>query len=114
MLGWPWLTTGGRFRDACDENVRLRDQNDKLIDHLMRIDRVQNGLPEVARKSLPDLQPMPMRVLRWCNRADEPRVRARERDHLLKRHQNGESWDKIEQEIFGEDAEKEAFPTAGH
>jgi hypothetical protein len=99
MIAWPWVSR--RALDlALAEGERLRAQNDQLLAHVTRMDRVEHGLGEVPKGKRPDREPFPDDLLEYCNQFDNPVIRKQMRDDLLRQRAKGQTWDDLRARIF--------------
>ncbi len=86
------------FNLVVDERNRLRDQVDELTNHFRRIDRIQNGLPEVERKERKELGEMPFE-LQMAFKGYRPTIRKLQEQWAWNQRKSGRSWELIVAEI---------------
>ena len=105
MIKWPWVSRLA-YDTVAAERDRLRDQNDKLIDHITRIDRASQGLTETPRQPKPQQEPMPAElreyIMSFPNKGYQSMMWKAAWDRRLKHH---ESWDEITKDVLKEDAD---------
>jgi hypothetical protein len=103
-----------RLRDRIDQLVdrsdelrehhdALQQKYDRLVDHIMRLDRISAGLPEVPRPERPPTEPIPPKLLEYCNSFANPSIRKELRDTVLRRHHRGETWAAIQYDIMSQE-----------
>ena len=78
-----------------DTNQQAMERFEKLIEHMMRMDRVEHGLGEKERPDRPKLEPIPKKLLEYVNSFDNPTTRKQMRDEAYKRHAKGQPWYQI-------------------
>jgi hypothetical protein len=101
-MNWPWV--GRRvYEEVCVERDRLRAQNDKLTEHLTRMDRTEHGLHEVPREQRPPVEPMPREIMEYINGFAFPAFRKQMRDTAYRRRARGEPWAAIAASLKSED-----------
>ena len=94
MSWWPW-TSVARLYDAKEEIERLRAQNDKLTDALVRLKRFESGMAETPRPPKREVLPMPPELKEHFKAIKNSSIRKELRDRAYKRHGRGEPWEKI-------------------
>jgi hypothetical protein len=78
-----------------DERDRLRAQNDNLLEHLKRMDRVEHGVSELPVERKAPLEPMPQMLRDYIQSFASPSIQKEMRDQSFKRHARGEPWASI-------------------
>lgn len=58
----PWIARTA-YNVVLDERDRLRAQNDELLGHVVRMDRVEHGKPEIAPERKQPSEPMPREIM---------------------------------------------------
>lgn len=102
-MNWPWVSRRA-YDVVIDERDRLREQNDALLDHIRRVDRIEHGVPELPRQPRPAFEPMPQELLHYINSYGDERFQKMQRDEAYKRHHKlGQPWSRIMAEVMGED-----------
>jgi len=119
-MKWPWVsrllyeqlqTHYSVLRDVAqerleivqNENQRLRDQNEKLIDHVTRMDRVEHGKAEQPRVPRPAIEAMPKEIREHIKGFASSSVQAELRNELFNRHRQGTPWNEIWDELRKKD-----------
>lgn len=115
-MRWPWTSvarlddlraaTGDRVRAQQNTIDWLQDQNEKLADKIMRIERHQAGMYETPRPERPSIKPPPKELLEYIDGFDSGSLRKSMRDNVFRRHGRGESWDSIVEEIMSPSTEE--------
>lgn len=99
------------YDTVCDERDRLQAQNDKLLDHVSRMDRLEHGVGETAKQPRADLLPMPVELREHIEGWDNPSVRKNMRDTTLRRHAGGEPWGSIMDDVIPEEERDVEIPS---
>lgn len=110
-LRWPWMSVRlheeivGTWRETLaqleNERDRLREQNDKLVDHIVRVDRIEHGAPELPRQTRPANEPMPYELLEYINSCGDERMQKMQRDEAFRRHfKLGQPWQQVMDEVM--------------
>lgn len=121
-MKWPWVsrlsydlaveTGNARLADAQAQITQLREQNEKLTNHLVRMDRVEHGKPEEPRAPREPIGPIPPDLLKHCNSFQDPTICKALRDRAFKRRIGGETWADIKADMMrdeeGNDGPREA------
>jgi hypothetical protein len=67
-MNWPPWVSKRAYDEVVRQRDRLEEQNDRLVDHAMRMDRIEHGTSEVAPSGEPK-EPMSDEVIaeirRW-------------------------------------------------
>lgn len=80
-MKWPWIARSAfdQLAETCRlvivDRDRLRDQNDQLVEHLTRMDRVEHGIGEAVRPPRQDIPPMPQEIRKYVNGFASPGIR---------------------------------------
>jgi iron-sulfur cluster repair protein YtfE (RIC family) len=113
-MKWPWVSRLA-YEILRDERDRLREQNDGLMEHLKRVDRVEHGMTELPREPKRVLEPMPQELVEFINEHASPHIRREMRNQAFKRyHSKGESWAQIMRDVMPrkDDDEQQETPAA--
>jgi len=97
-MKWPWIARSA-YDVVLDERDRLRAQNDRLTDHLTRVQRREAGMTETPRAPRPALEPMPRELHDYIKGIAGGSLQKEIRDRCYRRHAKGEPWQSIVQEI---------------
>jgi hypothetical protein len=81
------------------ELKRLAAQNAELVEHVTRMDRVEHGLGETARKPR-EMQPMPGPLLDYIRGFASRSTQKQMRDEAFRRHARGEPWEIIVADVI--------------
>lgn len=116
-MRWPWVSRRAfdALVDQLDEQRQrsiglaaqvdlVVHQNAGLLDHIMRMQRREAGLPEAPRQQKPDIGPIPRPLLDHINSFAAKSVRKLQRDQAIQRRKNGEPWEVIMRDVMGEEA----------
>jgi len=100
-MKWP-LVSRRAYDLLMDERDRLREQVDKLLDHIKRTDRVEHGMGEVPRPQKPPLEPMPDILADYFAGFADRNIARDSRNAALRRHNRGEAWASIVVDLMEE------------
>jgi hypothetical protein len=78
----------------------LLEQNTQLLQHTMRMGRVEKGLHEVPRELRPPMEPMPLELMAYIKSFAFPQFRRMQYQEAYKKHARGESWASIMQSVM--------------
>ena len=96
----PWVSRLA-FDAVSAERDRLLADNAKMLDSLVRLQRIEHGVAETPRVARPPEEPIPREILDFCSGFDDPRVGKRIRDECFRAHARGnESWESIKQRVL--------------
>jgi len=87
--------------EALNEQLTfLREQNERLVDSLTRMNRVERGMGEIPREPRPPMEPAPVELLEYWDSFGDPRTSKRLRDEAFRAHAKGKHWSVILMETF--------------
>lgn len=92
-MKWP-LVSARAYALLLDERDRLREQNDRLTDHVTRMDRLEHGAGEIP-PSLKPLEPMPDEIVAMIRKFDTGTIRERLTSDAWKMRRREGSWDPV-------------------
>lgn len=95
------------FEVVVAERDRIIKQNDELLEHLKRMDRVDHGVGEVPRKPRPELEPMPKELREYLDGFADPNLRREQKNTAYRQHARGTPWDDIIADVIPKEGEKE-------
>jgi hypothetical protein len=98
-LRWPWVSRLA-YETVADERDRLREKNDELMAHIVRMDRLEHGVGEVPRGPKKPREPMPRRLMRHLKSFDNSAMAHELIEQCVGRHRTGESWESIESDML--------------
>ena len=98
------------LRSQLDERDRLREQNDRLLEHLARMDRVEHGVSEQPRPAKPALEPMPDDLKRYIDGYANSSQRGELRKQANKRYRDGTPWSVIRREVMQSELQDRTAP----
>jgi hypothetical protein len=93
MARWPWVSRLA-WDLVVEELRRVREQNDRLVEHITRMDRVEHGLGEHPVK-VRTLEPMPKEVYEKIREYESSQVRAQVEREAQALHRQGVAWQEI-------------------
>lgn len=96
-----WPVSRLAYDAVCSERDRLREQNDKLVDSLTRLARVEHGLKEKPLE--PRVQPednVPDPIRNLIRNFSSERVRVDQLERAKRAHADGSTWQEIGEEIL--------------
>ena len=65
MTRWPWVSREA-YEVVKAHNAQLEAMAQKILDHAFRIDRVEQGLPELAPQPRKQVEPMPKDLVAYA------------------------------------------------
>lgn len=98
-MKWPWIARSA-YDVVVDERDRLRAQNDRLTDHLTRVQRREAGMTETPRAPRPALEPMPRDLHDHIRGFASKALQRTQLEEAYRRHGRGEPWDSIKADIM--------------
>ena len=94
MILWPWVSRRA-FDEVSRQRDRLEAQNDKLVEQIVRMGRVEHGMTELpAEKRAPD--PVPDAIRNLIAGFQSSQTQANMIAQVERLHRKGDSWEKIE------------------
>lgn len=93
-MNLPWVSRLA-YESVRDERDRLRTQNDTLVEHVTRMDRLEHGAPELIPERRKKADPMSEEVARWIGSHDSQTVRARLAQEVQAAYRRLGSWDRV-------------------
>lgn len=94
MIPWPYVSRRA-FDLVMAERDRVVAQNERLTEHIMRMDRLEHGVGEIQPELKPPPEPMTQDVVDWIRRWDSPITReelTRQAERLYARYRD---WDMV-------------------
>lgn len=96
-MRWPWVGVG-RLDDAHAERDWLRAELSAAQDHIRRMQRRAEGLPEIPKKEKPS-EPMPDDIRAMCDAWSSPDMQRRERKKAETLYTITGSWDRVREKM---------------
>jgi hypothetical protein len=94
MIHWPWVSRRA-YDEVCRQRDRLERECDTLIDQMVRIKRVSEGMTELTpQKRKPD--PVPETVTNLITGFQSGAVQAQMLEQCMRQRQLGVPWSEIE------------------
>ena len=72
----PWISRAA-YLEVCRQRDRLEAQNDALLAHVVRMDRIEHGAPELAPERRKTLAPMPKHIVEYITGFQSDTIRQR-------------------------------------
>jgi hypothetical protein len=106
-VSWPWVARS-TLDAVCAERDRLLADNQKLLEHVTRVQRHESGLPEVPRQPRERrASPMPTDLSGYIAGIQNPALRRTMRAEAWRRYKDGETWEAIQAEVMRPPEEEE-------
>ena len=97
-MNWP-LVSRSTLEAVTDERNRLREQVDRLLDHVTRMERVEAGVPELPPQPRKQIPPIPAELMAMIQEFDSPSYRLDLEKRAQRRYSKDGTWDNVIREM---------------